>query len=61
MTLYEKIIAVYPELTATPQKDVFASGIILLFDDADGKGAYIARWEYAKPIPDGLTLGKPTA
>lgn len=58
MTLYEKIISVYPELTVTPQKDVFASGIITLMDDADGNGAYIAKWNYEKPIPQGLKLGK---
>jgi hypothetical protein len=30
----------------------------VLQDDADGKGAYIAAWNYSKPIPDGLKLGK---
>jgi hypothetical protein len=29
--------------------------------DSDGVGAYIAKWEYSKPIPSGLTLGKPSA
>lgn len=57
MSLYDDLIATLPELSA---KD-FASetGTILLQDDADGKGVYIAKWEYDKPIPEGLTLGKP--
>jgi len=29
-----------------------------LCDDSDGLGAYIAKWEYPKPIPAGLKLGK---
>ena len=56
MTLYEQIIAIYPELT---DNDFHASfGSILLQDDSDGVGAYIAKWEYSKPIPKGLKLGK---
>jgi len=55
MSLYEQIIAVYPELT---DKDFHT--VIILQDDSDGVGAYIAKWEYSEPIPDGLTLGKPT-
>ena len=58
MELWEKIIDAYPEIKAT---DVFNQLGIYLQDDADGKGAYIAKWEYDQPIPDGLTLGKPTA
>jgi len=56
MTLYEKICNAYPELTDadfSPQ-----DGCILLCDDSDGLGAYIAKWEYPKPIPAGLKLGK---
>jgi hypothetical protein len=52
--MYDKIIAVYPELT----QQQFIDGTIVLQDDADGKGAYIAAWNYLKPIPDGLKLGK---
>lgn len=55
MTLYEKIMAAYPELTP---KDFDSNGIIRLRDDSDGEGAYIEKWEYAKPIPEGLKLGK---
>jgi hypothetical protein len=56
MNLYEKIIAEYPELVGT---SIFADGVILLQDDSDGVGAYIAKWEYSQPIPKGLSLGKP--
>lgn len=53
MTLYEKIIKLYPEL-----KDFdFASGIIILQNDLDGKGDYIAKWDHptlAKPTEDQL-------
>ena len=57
MALYDDIIAVYPELTVTPEKDEFAFGSIELCDDGDGV-QYIAKWKYSKPIPDGLKLGK---
>ena len=49
MNLYEKIIALYPEL-----KDYnFAFGDIRLQNDSDGRGDYIAKWEHP-------TLPKPT-
>jgi hypothetical protein len=51
----EEIIAVYPELTIkdfAPQ-----SGVITLFDDGDGI-VYIKSWNYSKPIPEGMKLGK---
>lgn len=54
MTLYETIIAAYPELK---NADLFSSGI-LLQDDSDGQGVFIADWNFSKPIPDGLKLGK---
>ena len=57
MTLYDEIIAVYPELTITPEKDEFAFGSIRLCDDGDGI-QYIAKWNYSKPIPKGMKLGK---
>ena len=57
MTLYERIISVYPELTITEQDNEFLNGSILLKDDGDGV-AYVANWDYLKPIPDGLKLGK---
>jgi hypothetical protein len=55
MTLWEKIIAVYPELV---DEDFGLRGSISLQDDSDGQGAYIAKWEYSKPIPEGMKLGK---
>lgn len=58
MELWEKIIEAYPEIKPT---DNFGQFGILLQDDSDGIGAYIAKWEYSKPIPSGLTLGKPSA
>jgi hypothetical protein len=58
MNLYEIIIAEYPELE---NSNLFVDGTITLQDDSDGVGAYIAKWEYSQPIPEGLTLGKPSA
>ena len=58
MELWEKIIEAYPEINPT---DNFVDLGIELQDDSDGIGAYIAKWEYSKPIPEGLTLGKPVA
>lgn len=55
MELWEKIIAAYPEISPT---DDFRKLGIHLRDDSDGQGAYIAIWEYSKPIPAGLKLGK---
>lgn len=46
MTLYEKIIAIYPELT---DKDFLTS--IMLQNDSDGKGDYIAEWNHTLPRP----------
>jgi hypothetical protein len=40
--LYEKIIAIYPELTG---KDFRDFGIFLL-NDSDGKGDYIKSWSH---------------
>lgn len=58
MELWEKIIKAYPEIKPT---DSFKDLGICLRDDSDGVGAYIAKWDYFKPIPEGLTLGKPSA
>jgi hypothetical protein len=52
MTLYDKIIAIYPELT---DRDFMT--VITLQNDSDGKGDYIAKWEHptlAKPTPEQL-------
>lgn len=55
--LYSQIIAVYPELTITETYCEFRNGRIRLQQDEDGI-QYIAKWDYDKPIPDGLKLGK---
>ncbi len=48
MTLFEKIKALYPELT-----DSDFMTVIRLQNDSDGKGDYIADWSHP-------TLPKPT-
>ena len=53
MSLYSEIIAVFPELTITPEKDSFFDGTILLVDDGDGV-TYIKEWNYTKPLPKSL-------
>jgi hypothetical protein len=50
MTLYEKIIVLYPELT---NEEFSRRGTIALQNDSDGKGDYIAKWEHP-------TLPRPT-
>jgi len=59
MSLYDEIIGKIPELAEMPDEFSF-SGSITLRNDSDETGDYIERWDYSKPIPDGLTLGKPT-
>jgi hypothetical protein len=51
--LHEKIISLYPELSTFD----FASGIITLQNDSDGKGDYIAKWEHTLPRPTDEQLG----
>jgi hypothetical protein len=48
MNLYEKIMALYPQLT-----DTDFTTTIRLQNDSDGRGDYIASWEHP-------TLAKPT-
>ena len=56
MTLYNQILEVYPELT---EEDFYPmTGTITLRDDSDGLGTYISKWDYSKPIPEGMKLGK---
>jgi len=57
MELNEIIIEAYPELSGI---GLLESGINLQ-NDSDGIGAYIREWNYSKPIPKGLKLGKPSA
>ena len=56
MELWEKIVEAYPEIKPT---DSFIELGIHLRDDSDGLGAYIQKWEYSKPLPKALKLGKP--
>ena len=55
MDFYTQIVEKYLELTIADFHPI--KGSILLQDDGDGI-QYIAKWEYSKPIPDGLKLGK---
>jgi len=52
MTLYEKIMAIYPQLE---QQDFLTT--ITLQNDSDGKGDYIAKWEHTLPRPTDEQLG----
>ena len=54
MTIYETITTVYPELEGA---DLFGAGIMLQ-DDSDGQGVFIAEWGYSKPLPNGMKVGK---
>ena len=49
MTLYEKIISIYPTLTFADFMPI--TGTILLQDDSDGKGEYIKEWTNGNPEP----------
>jgi hypothetical protein len=52
MTLYDKIMALYPSLT---QQDFLT--VIRLQNDSDGRGDYIASWEhpdFSKPTDEEL-------
>jgi hypothetical protein len=48
MTLFEKIKSIYPNLE---DKDFLT--VIILQNDSDGRGDYIAKWEHP-------TLARPT-
>lgn len=51
MTLYEKIITLYPSLTDADFAPM--NGTIVLQNDSNGKGDYIKEWNHP-------TLAKPT-
>ena len=48
MTLYDKIIAAYPELAENTK--AFIDGTISLRNDADDFGDYIETWNYTTPL-----------
>ena len=50
MELFERIMALYPEITV---RDFYPEGCIRLQDNADGKGSFIASWNHP-------TLPEPT-
>ena len=54
MALYDKILAVRPNLT---QEDFMPEGTIMLQNDSDGKGDYIKEWNHpteTKPTQEEL-------
>ena len=54
MTLPEKIMAFYPELNI---RDLGPFGTIIVQNDSDGRGDYIAKWEhpdYPQPTDEQL-------
>ena len=51
MTLYNKLISLYPELQDSDFSPIVGS--IRLQNDSDGNGDYIAKWEHP-------TLARPT-
>ncbi len=56
MGLKEDLLAAMPSLKDedfSPMRD-----IIILQDDSDGLGAFIAKWEHSEPLPEGFKVGK---
>ena len=48
MTLHEKLISIYPELSTFD----FSSGVITLQNDSDNRGDYIKAWNHPSfPMP----------
>lgn len=54
MSIYDQIMQAYPEIT----QYTFSNGTIVLQNDSDGLGDYIAEWNYVQPLLVNLTLGK---
>lgn len=52
---YEIITETYPEVLTNPS---ILKDKIELQDDSDGLGIWIVKWDYEKPLPEGLKLGK---
>jgi hypothetical protein len=52
LTLYDKIIAAFPELTDKDFDSDF--GVISLRND--GEGDYISKWEYSEPLTSELQV-----
>jgi hypothetical protein len=56
MALYDDLIAALPELTDADFAPI--TGTIVLQNDADEIGDYIAKWEHATPLPKPFKVGK---
>ena len=54
MDLFTQITKVYPELM---EEDFGKKKVIELQDDGDGI-QYINKWNYSKPLPEGMRVGK---
>ena len=52
--MLETIFSTYPELESADLRDL---GVILQ-DDLDGQGVWLVSWDYSKPIPKGIKVGK---
>jgi hypothetical protein len=46
MTLYEKIISIYPQLTINDFQSMNPGAYIAIQNDSDGKGDYIKSWQH---------------
>jgi len=55
MSLYDDLVATLPELEDSL---AFSNGTIILQNDSDEAGDYIAKWDYVKPLPKGFKVGK---
>lgn len=55
MELSQALKDALPELT---DADFRPGGTIVLQDDSDGLGAYIALWNHPSSLPKGFKLGK---
>lgn len=56
MGIKEDLMAAIPSLKDEDFSPIF--GVIVLQDDSDGLGAFIAKWEHSEPLPEGFKVGK---
>jgi hypothetical protein len=56
MGLKEDLMAAIPSLKNEDFSPLL--DIIVLQDDSDGLGVFIAKWEYAEPLPESFKVGK---
>ena len=55
MSLYDQIIAIYPE---TEISNLISTMKIVLRDDSDGSPQWIQKWDCELALPAGMKLGK---